>query len=343
MIYRILVRLKYIIWTLVPLRLWTMCSKLIRDYRNLQYSEKFKSYGDLNPDLTFYVIRRRPPGNGLFSNVQHVVTGIIFAISKKYVPVVDMENYWMDEMNELEKINDTYNSWCYLFQQVSPYSLEEVYKSKNVILSKGSRILGDAHWIYDKNFSYVKDVKNLNLISNVIAQYIKFNSSFMNNLQQTQERIMWDPKSTIGVFIRGTAYRNGHVGIANIPQIEFVSSSINKICNEENLSTVFLATEDYKIFKEISERLPANIVVKNLRFNNNLNHIGSILNHRVNSDNSIRMGYRKNLDYLTEIMLVCKSSHVICTVSNASAFIIANRYSNNCHTNLILNNKIILV
>jgi hypothetical protein len=57
-------------------------------------------------------------------------------IAKKYkfTPVIDMENY-PTIYNEKKIINKTYNSWEYYFKKVSKYKLDEVYKSKNVIIT----------------------------------------------------------------------------------------------------------------------------------------------------------------------------------------------------------------
>ena len=51
------------------------------------------------------------------------------------IPIVDMYNF-PTIYNEKEKILNTYNSWEYFFEQLSNYSLEEVYQSKNVIITE---------------------------------------------------------------------------------------------------------------------------------------------------------------------------------------------------------------
>ena len=115
---RIFFWVKYKIRYNVPETVWNFFSSKISSKRFNNYLEKKKSFGDSNPEIIFYVIRRRPPGWGYFSNLFHVAQGLLYAEEKGYIPVVDMENYWMAELNTLKRINGTYNSWCYFFQQV---------------------------------------------------------------------------------------------------------------------------------------------------------------------------------------------------------------------------------
>ena len=63
-----------------------------------------------NPNITFYVIRRNPPGAGLFSNFLHVLGHIMIANKRKLTPIVDMENY-ETLYNEETFINGTRNAW----------------------------------------------------------------------------------------------------------------------------------------------------------------------------------------------------------------------------------------
>jgi hypothetical protein len=73
------------------------------------HKEELKRYGTLYPENTFYVIRRPEPGAGLFSNFHWVLGHILYALEKKYIPVVDMQNY-KTFYNELEPINGSKNA-----------------------------------------------------------------------------------------------------------------------------------------------------------------------------------------------------------------------------------------
>ena len=69
----------------------------------------FKSFGDLNEDKIFYVIKRSP-GTGLFSNVTFVLNHLRICKKNNFIPVIDMENF-KTIYNENKKIKKTNNSW----------------------------------------------------------------------------------------------------------------------------------------------------------------------------------------------------------------------------------------
>ena len=105
-------------------------SKKKDSYLNLS---DFYSFGKLNKNKIFYVIKRSP-GAGMFSNLTFVMNHLLIAKRHNFIPVVDMENY-PTIYNEKKKINGTKNAWEYYFEPVSKYSLNEVYKSQNVFIT----------------------------------------------------------------------------------------------------------------------------------------------------------------------------------------------------------------
>lgn len=104
----------------------------LNDLPNLKY----KSFGEKNPYKVFFVIYRTPYEAGFFSNFVHVLRYLKMAEDLNLIPVVDFENFKTFYNND-KPINGTKNSWEYYFEQPSPYSLEEVYQSKNVLFCDG--------------------------------------------------------------------------------------------------------------------------------------------------------------------------------------------------------------
>ena len=106
----------------------------VKNRINLKEPETiFKSFGELNEDKIFYVIKRSP-GTGLFSNVTFVLNHLRICKKNKFIPIIDMENF-KTIYNEKKKIKNTYNAWEYYFSKLNNFSLEEVYKSKNVLIT----------------------------------------------------------------------------------------------------------------------------------------------------------------------------------------------------------------
>ena len=66
-----------------------------------------------------------------YRNLQH----LSHAIDNGWIPVVDWQNYGPFPHGEDFPVNGTTNCWEYFWNQPSEYTLDEVYKSKNVILS----------------------------------------------------------------------------------------------------------------------------------------------------------------------------------------------------------------
>ncbi len=95
-----------------------------------------RSFGDQNPDKTFYVIWRDNLGSGFFSNFSQVISHIMLAESFDMIPVVDYQNF-KTLYNTDEPVNGSLNAWEYYFKTLSGYTLDEVYSSKRVFLADG--------------------------------------------------------------------------------------------------------------------------------------------------------------------------------------------------------------
>ena len=96
-----------------------------------------RSFGERNPDKIFYVIWRDRLGSGFFSNFTQVISHMMLAERHGWIPVVDYLNF-RTIYNEPEPVNGTCNAWEYYFRQISPYTLDEVYSSRNVLFAEGN-------------------------------------------------------------------------------------------------------------------------------------------------------------------------------------------------------------
>ena len=130
-------------------------------YHRLMYKwisrECHKSFGGENPEHTFYVIRgvdhecRHYCGVALNLLAIHsyVLSHLLYAERKGYLPIIDQRN---DPVNNRKDGPDsgTDNPWEYFWHQPVHYTLEEVYRSRYVILSKRS-------WYEPGNLGYSVD------------------------------------------------------------------------------------------------------------------------------------------------------------------------------------------
>ena len=90
-----------------------------------------KSFGSLNKDKTILIIRPSTDDGvqGLMSLFIQAMRWIEYANQKCYIPFVDFKNYKTQYYNEKD------NVWDYYFAQPSDLRLDDVYKSRNIVLS----------------------------------------------------------------------------------------------------------------------------------------------------------------------------------------------------------------
>ncbi len=94
---------------------------------------KKKTFGKLNEDKIFYVIKRSP-GTGMFSNITFILNHLKICKQYKFIPIIDMENF-SSIYNERINFRNNFNAWNYYFENLNNYSLSQVYQSKNVLIT----------------------------------------------------------------------------------------------------------------------------------------------------------------------------------------------------------------
>jgi hypothetical protein len=319
--------LKYKLRNNLPKKVINIIPRYFSNRQIKSFLEQHKSFGKLNPDKTFYVIRRRPPGWGFYSNIFFVLEGLELAQKNGFIPVVDMENYWVGELSSLRKINGTSNAWCYFFNQVSGYSLEEVYKSKNVILSNGSNILGKNNWLTNRSITLATSYSLLKNAKLIIDKYLSLNNETLKFVEEIKNGINWDGGKTLGVFIRGTPYfQNIHFPDNTIPKLEFFISEVKSLVLKKSIKCVYVSTEDYRVYNFICSEFKDIMVIPSIRYDTKEKVMDWEANQKMTHvDGLVKMNYEKTLLYLAEINLLIDCVDFIGTFSNASAFVLAAR------------------
>lgn len=239
-----------------------MIISTVKNYiKYFKMKERKKRYGTRNGDVTYYVIRRDAENAGINSyfitNLGHIVWGL----KHGWVPIVDMKNY----SNAYLKNNELgeKNAWEYYFNQPAEcnVSLEEVYKSKNVILSSGyapkaypsdsmdfftrkeTMILWHDYFVHHVGFSKV-------LTDEVTIYYNKYLADKLIR----GERILC-------VSLRGCGYWNSRpYGHPVQPTIEQAIRKTYEVMKQYNCQWVYLATEDIEIENKYTDEFKDKLI-----------------------------------------------------------------------------------
>lgn len=323
--------LKYKIKKISPKIAWNLASKLTHSYNEKRYKEIQKSYGLKNIEIKVFIIRRKPPAAGLFSNVNHVLQGLIYAENHNYAPVVDMRNY-ATEYSMFMPFNGTRNSWEYFFKPVSPINLSDAYKSKSVILSAGDRILQN-HPMSGRNLSFAIDKQFIHNTNKIYDKYIQLNNFTDDYLNFISGQMQIQTQSTLGVFLRGTTYLSGlETGHPIQPKIEKVIGDIYEYLKSNPIKQILFSTDDSNLKKKIKREF-GDLVIDDIRCDSE-GGFSLKLRDKFNIPNKI---LARNLGYLSEIYILSKLRFNISSLSNGSAImyiINGNKYEKSLIYNL---------
>ena len=165
-----------------------------------------RCFGLENPDKTFFIIKLNNPHLGLFAIYNCILGYLRVANINGFIPIVDLKNYKNDYLQD-EEIG-TINVWEYYFNQPTNYSLDEIYRSKNVIFSSGVPPR-EAHPIALN--CLLKNKKRREYYFNLINNQLQINRATQIKINNAYKNIL-NEKRVIGVLSRGSDYINckGH-------------------------------------------------------------------------------------------------------------------------------------
>lgn len=134
--------------------------------------ERIYHYGNENPDKIFYIICFDYETQGLFAIVKSVLSHIMYAVDKGWIPVVDLKNYSCQYQQKGE------NSWELFFEQPCGYTLEDISRSNRVVISYYGMY---PYNTYDFTLIFLIPQKSTNLlqrlIENISSQMQKLGTS----------------------------------------------------------------------------------------------------------------------------------------------------------------------
>lgn len=297
--------------------------------------ERKVSFGEKHPDKIFYVIRpyyyltrnelTQNISNLMFHyyrNLQH----LSYAIENNMIPVVDWKNYGPFAHGEDYPINGTTNCWEYYWDQPSDYSLEEVYESKNVVLSvQNTR---DVSYMPSCSFQrpLQKQAEDYAARCPKYNQYIKLNKYTEEYIEKKQNEIFPQNARILGVGIRGTSYglSNTHTAATGHPiqpALKKLIRSIHLTMKEWNMDYVFIACELQGVIDEIRNEFGDRcLFLPRIRYE----HTPQRGDVEKGLDPLYVPGqkYQTNLDYVTEMILLSRCTSLLAAMSSGVRYAI---------------------
>lgn len=297
-------------------------------------AERKVSFGEKNPEKTFYVLRpyyylKR---NELTQNVSNLLVhyyrnlqNLAYAIENNWIPVVDWQNYGPFSHGENYPILGTTNCWEYYWNQPSEYTLEEVYESKNVILS--DRNTKDNAYVPSCFFRepLQKQAEDYAIRCPKYDQYITLNDYTEKYIREKQEELFPKGSRILGVSVRGTSYgvSSTMVGFAAAdahpkqPKIfELIDRIINAI-EKWKMDYVFITCESQNVIDEIRKALNDKVIFLPRERYTRSPQRGDV---EKGLDPLYLPGhkYQTNLDYLTEMMLLSRCTALLASMSSGT-------------------------
>lgn len=290
--------------------------------------EKKCSYGDDNPNKTFYVIRPYyflEPNDLILNNVANLLTQyyyclqkLSYAIENDYVPVVDWEHFGRLPHSENYPVNGTENSWEYYWTQPSDFTLAEVYKSKNVILS--TQNVGAFGYIPSVAMTppYKKYAEQLSKLCPKYSRFVQFNEKTQKYIDNMYNNLFPKDFNVLGVVLRGTAYGVHATQFSSHPKqvsIDELIINVKYYMEKWEYEYCFFVNEVQEIVEKMKKEFGDKIIIMpRLRDSITRKTDGSQLNPMYFDGQR----YKTNLDYVTEIALLSKCDALIGSMSSGT-------------------------
>ena len=182
-------------------------------YAGVLFREYHACFGRKNPDKVFFVIRCFSRNMGFMGLYNNILYQIKEGIERKAILVIDCQNYPNDYLMESGELGRC-NFWEKYFHQPMEISLDEVYKSKNVIMSSGTGCRGYSD-IFDEEIMWENHC--------VAEKYMRLNDDIRILCEEEAKRMHIFDCSVLGVKCRGTDF------ISSKPALHAIPPSVNQV------------------------------------------------------------------------------------------------------------------
>ena len=267
--------------------------------------EHYLKKGDFTKP-TYYIIRRLSDTTGLLARYRMAMGHVRYALSKGWLPVVDMQHYPNPYLAPEKEGKE--NSWEYYFEQPLRIGLEEAYNGENVILSNGTSIdpyPGHSLKFLEKNNDALTEWRML-----IKLGLMQIKPELMEEISNVRESLFPHKERVLGVVLRGTDYLVRKIkGRPIPPPVEFAESTVNAKLKEWKCSKFFLASEDKKILEPFKNTFGDRCLILDrayVDFNSLKDRVVSVC--RIDREND---HYLQGKEYLTQMILLTMCNSLV--------------------------------
>ncbi len=289
--------------------------------------ERHESFGEKNPDITFYIFRAhwQESRNGFYNFFDRVFASLYEVRKQGFEILVDMKNYYT-EYAGLERYGIV-NVWEDYYEQPSSFTLDEAYQSKNVILSKFNEEKYNLPFLMkERSFTnqwWIETYKILSKLFVIIPGRV-----LKERINSEIERLNILEGETLGVLARGTDYVSLKPKDHPIPlnTKSLINECKKRLLNGE-YKYIYIATEDLDILEEFKNNFGDRLLFsEQMRMRQDVKE--TIMSVEFDREND---KYLRGLEYCTviEILSKCRSLLANCCCYGALGAIAINggRYS----------------
>lgn len=303
---------------------------------------QYMSFGKLNSDKEFYILRKFPKAMGLLSCYLTYLGQLQLIAEKNYTPLVDMRtHYYSGSHNSPDDVGKI-NAWELYFEQLSDYDLGEVYQSKNVILGKGFTTDNAMILFNDQNIT----AEDITVWGTLDREYFRLVPPLRERFEETYARLI-KGKRVLGVMIRegymvlaqardneDPAYLT-HPGIGGHPvqpSIEKILIDIADRMTMWDCNYIFISAETNYVLDAIIDAFGSKVLFteRNRRIINSLS-LTEYRNSRQNFNEDMSVE-QINSDYLEEVYLLSRCTCLL--TGKCSGSVVAALWNSNAYEHI---------
>lgn len=286
-----------------------------------------------NPNKpTYYIIRRMSETTDLLTVYRMVMGHVRYALSKGWIPVVDMQNYPNPYLAP-DKLGKE-NAWEYYFEQPFRIGLEQAYNSENVVLSNGDCV--KPYPDYSINLLEKKNDELVEWRMLIKMGFLTIKPELAEEISAVREKLFSSKEQVLGVLLRGNDYHDKKIKGAPIPPpVEFAVNTVSAKFNEWQCNKVLLLTKDISVaemFKNNFGDKCSSLDQLYANFYNSEDNDSAENNFSVNNDEC----FLKGKEYLTQIMILsmCNSFIADRYDDSVNVMLLANKFAHKHFFNL---------